>query len=293
MKKFNWKSTISTNVLFLKVTGLWPETGLYKLNKYTLYMIFVVILVNSHNFFLTANVVNAYQDLQALSAIIFTIFMKWLTSGKMIFFIRKSETLKHLITQLENEEFQPKNEPQVVMVQPLLKMWKMIYFVYWVPVFSTITFWTIFPILDGTVKDYRLPFSAWYPHDYKMSPLYEITYLYQVVCFWYLATLNVNMDTLIASLMMYIGTQCDISTDNLKNLRNDGDKDFAKKLLQFVEHHKKVVRYDEESDWFDLCNESFRFATECNNFFNEIVLGQFFTSAVSLAVAMFQVTVVS
>jgi hypothetical protein len=167
MKKFNWKSTISTNVLFLKVTGLWPETGLYKLNKYTLYMIFVVILVNSHNFFLTANVVNAYQDLQALSAIIFTIFMKWLTSGKMIFFIRKSETLKHLITQLENEEFQPKNEPQVVMVQPLLKMWKMIYFVYWVPVFSTITFWTIFPILDGTVKDYRLPFSAWYPHDYK------------------------------------------------------------------------------------------------------------------------------
>jgi hypothetical protein len=101
------------------------------------------------------------------------------------------------------------------------------------------------------------------------------------------------MDTLIASLMMYIGTQCDISSDNLKNLKNDGDKDFAKKLLQFVEHHKKVVRYDEESDWFDLCNESFRFATECNNFFNEIVLGQFFTSAVSLAVAMFQVTVVS
>jgi hypothetical protein len=39
--------------------------------------------------------------------------------------------------------------------------------------------------------------------------------------------------------------------------------------------------------------EGFRFAANCNRFFNEIALGQFFTSSASLALAMFQLTLVS
>ncbi|RZC36703.1 7tm 6 domain containing protein, partial [Asbolus verrucosus] len=82
-----------------------------------------------------------------------------------------------------------------------------------------------------------LPFSAWYPYDTKISPLYEITYLYQIIGIWFLTVGAVNMDTLIAALMMYIATQCDILCDDLKNLHHD----FDRKLINCVKHHREIV----------------------------------------------------
>jgi hypothetical protein len=249
MKKFNWKSAISMNTWFLKVTGLWPGAELYKLNTYTLYMIFIFLLVNSHIFFQAANVINAYKNLKALITIIFSIFTKLLASAKMLMFIRKSATLQRFMLQLESEEFQPKNDQQIRMIQRSLKAWTMIYLMFWVLALSIVSFRSI---LDGTVKNYKLPFPAWYPYDYKTSPLYQITYFHQVICVWISGIATVNMDTFIAALMMCIGYQCDILSDNMRNLRNCGDEDFPKKLIDCIEHHKKIVRYEESSNQFDL-----------------------------------------
>ncbi|KAH0820907.1 hypothetical protein MTP99_008857 [Tenebrio molitor] len=277
IKKFNWKSAISVNTWFLKLIGLWPGPDLYKMNKYTFYMIFVIFLINSHIFFQAANAINAYKNLKALITIMFTIFTKLLTSAKMLMFVRKSGTLQRFMLQMESEEFQPKNDQQVMMVQRLLKSWKKVYFVFWVMALCIVSLRTFFPLLDGTVKDYRLPLRAWYPYDYKTSPLYEITYLHQVICDWISATATVNTDTFIAALMMCIGTQCDILSDNLRHLTNcEDDGEFNKKLVDCIEHHKKIVR----------------FAIDCNSFFNEIVLGQFVASSLTLALTMFEVTVV-
>ncbi|CAH1367589.1 unnamed protein product, partial [Tenebrio molitor] len=276
MKKFNWKSAISMNTWFLKLTGLWPGAELYKLNTYTLYMIFVFLLVNSHIFFQAANVINAYKNLKALITIIFSIFTKLLTSAKMLMFIRKSATLQRFMLQLESEEFQPKNDQQIKMIQRSLKAWTMIYLVFWVLALCIVSFRSFFPILDGTVKNYKLPFPAWYPFDYKTSPLYQLTYFHQVICVWISGIATVNMDTFIAALMMCIGSQCDILSDNLRNLRNCGDEDFSKKLIDCIEHHKKIVR----------------FAKECNTFFSKIALGQFVASSLTLSLALFQMTVV-
>ncbi|KAJ3636009.1 hypothetical protein MTP99_008864 [Tenebrio molitor] len=277
MKQFTWKSAISVNTWTLKILGLWPGAELYKLNKYTFYMIFVILLNNSHILFQAANVVNAYQDLKALSTMIFSLFTKLLTSAKMLMFIWKSRTLQRFMSQMESEEFRPRNHQQVIMAQSLLKAWKMIYFLFSVLVWSSVSLRTFYPVLDGTVKDHNLPFPAWYPYDHKTSPFYQITYLHQVICYWISGTATANTDTFIAALMMCIGTQCDILSDNLRNLTNCGnDGEFNKKLVDCVEHHKKIVR----------------FATECNSFFNEIVLAQFLVSSVSLALTMFEVTVV-
>jgi hypothetical protein len=252
MKKFKWKSALSVNIWFLRLVGLWPGAELYKLNNYTFYMIFVFLFYNSHLFFQTANVLTAYRNLQTLTTIIFSMFSKLLTCVKMLIFIRKSGILHRLMLQIESEELQPKNDQQLAMVRPLFKAWKIMYFMFCVPVLCIVVFRTIFPILDGTVKNYRLPFPAWYPYDYKKTPFYQITYLHQVICVWISGIVTVNMDMFIAALMVYICTQCIILSDNIRSLTNCGDGEFNRKLVDCIEHHKKIVKYEDDSNQFDL-----------------------------------------
>ncbi|CAH1367598.1 unnamed protein product, partial [Tenebrio molitor] len=83
-----------------------------------------------------------------------------------------------------------------------------------------------------------LPFWAWYPYDAHSSPLYELTYVHQIISVWCLAMANVNMDALIAALMMFISAQCDVLSDNLKGLTGD---DFNDKLVECIKHHKRIV----------------------------------------------------
>jgi hypothetical protein len=256
MENFDWKLTIRPNILVLKVAGLWPKgSEIYKLSLYTLYSF---VFINGHNFFQAANIFFVYTDLEALSALIFVTITDVLASFKVYCFIQNIAILKRLLAKLDKQIFQPRNEQQRDLVQPSLNSWKYTYTAFCIPVFTTLVLWAIFPIMDGTVKDRRLPFSAWYPYNTKISPLYEITYLYQVISVWCLAIANLNMDTLIAALMMYIGCQCDILCDDMKNLRNSVGDDFNRKLLDCIEHHKTILRYQVQVLWKrrleNICN---------------------------------------
>ncbi|RZC37207.1 7tm 6 domain containing protein, partial [Asbolus verrucosus] len=278
MAKYDWKRAIKINILILKLVGLWPhEDESYKFNLYTFYAIISInFLINGHNFFQTMNIFVVYPDLEALAETIFVTITDLLASVKVYYFTRNMGQLKKLMVELNSEIFQPKSEEQMILVRPGLFSWKMTYVGFWTPVATTLFLWASFPIMDGSVKEYRLPFSAWYPFNTKISPWYELTYLHQVVSIWFMATANVNMDTLIAALMMYTGVQCDILCDNLRNL-SGVEGEFVGKLVASMQHHRKIVK----------------FAVNSNTFFNMIVLGQFFTSAVTIGLVMFRLTLVS
>ena len=143
---------------------------------------------------------------------------------------------------LDGQLFQPRTLEQRRLVQPGLDSWKMTYTIFYVPVIATLILWAVFPIVDGSFREYRLPFSAWYPYNTKVSPFYELTYVYQIVSIWFLSITNFNMDTLIAALMMYIGTQCDILSDDVKNLGSRGELEFNTKLLKCIDHHRNIIR---------------------------------------------------
>ncbi|KAJ3648708.1 hypothetical protein Zmor_020489 [Zophobas morio] len=82
---------------------------------------------------------------------------------------------------------------------------------------GTVFLWAIYPILDGSVKQNSLPFRAWYPYDTTVSPFYETTYVYQIVSVAFIASTGITVDTLITALSEFIGAQCDILCDNIKN----------------------------------------------------------------------------
>ncbi|KAJ3663367.1 hypothetical protein Zmor_007648 [Zophobas morio] len=278
MENFVWKDTIRINILVLRFAGLWPE-GVegYKLNYYTLYSLAVIFFMNANNAFQTAYICFIYTDLQALTAIFFVLVTDWLATLKIHCFIKNARILQRLMSDLEITEFQPRNDEQVDLVRPTLKTWKIVYQAYVAVTITAVLLYCLFPLVNGTFKEFRLPYWAWYPYDTKISPNYEFTYIYQVVSIAMLASVNINMDTLIAALMMYVAIQCDILSDNLKHVKNDEDSQFVKELEYHVTHHKMILR----------------FARDINTFFNGIVLGQFFTSAAALALAMFQLTMVA
>ena len=243
MNRFDWKAATRINTLMLKSVGLWPEgDGTYAFNIYTIYAIISInLFVTAHTLFQGINIVFVYSNLEALAETIFVTLSEILVIIKIYCYVQNLKLLKKLKVDLDCDLFQPKNQDQVLLADTSLKMWRMTYFGFWFPSAATLTLWSIFPILDRTVKKHRLPFSAWYPYDAKISPLYEITYLYQVIGIWFLSVANINIDTLISALMVYVGAQCDILSHELSTLKIE-NQNFGEKFIICIKHHQHLLR---------------------------------------------------
>ncbi|RZC35812.1 7tm 6 domain containing protein, partial [Asbolus verrucosus] len=280
MEKFDWTVTIRLNIFILKLVGLWPKGNeSYKFNFYTLYAIIsITLFVYGHNITQTLNILFVLNDLEALTGTIVISLTLSLAIIKTYCIIRNMPTLKKLMIILNSGIFQPKSIHQKNLVKSNLKEWKMFYMVFLIITWNTVLFYITFPIFDKSIKEYRLPLMAWYPYDTKISPSYEITYIYQIMGTFFVAMSNINIDTLIAALNMYVGAQCDILCDNLRNLRNEPfPDDIDEEFMNCINHHKKIVKFAEDS----------------NKFFNWIVFVQFFASVISIGLSLFQLTVVA
>jgi hypothetical protein len=239
MKKFNWTSTIRANVFMLKCVGLWPERGeTYQRDFYTFYAVFnAILIIGGHNLSQLVNILFVYSDLEALAATIFVMITNILATMKMYLFVRNMRVIKRLLLVLDSFHFQPKSLEQEKLIQPSLKIWKKSYTIYSSIVAVNVVLWSIAPLMN---EGQRLPFVAWYPFSTESSPNYQIIYVYQVVCIWYITIANINLDSLTYALMMYICAQCDILCDNL-SLLGGTETDFSTTLRECIVHHKKIV----------------------------------------------------
>ncbi|RZC42322.1 7tm 6 domain containing protein, partial [Asbolus verrucosus] len=277
MERLDWKKPIRLNILLLRLVGLWPEgDGSYKPDLYILYAIVIWLYQISHIFFQTINMFFILSDLEAMTGTIFILMTKILAVLKTYCLIKNMKMLKRLLTTLDSDQFQPKNLQQRDLIQPNLNAWAMIAIS--LRSFATVWLlsWCSFPILDKTYTEYRLPFLAVYPFDAKVSPNYELTYFYQFTATAYITLSNINIDTLIAALNMYIGAQFDILCDDLRNLSRDDSRDVYAKLKGCIHHHREILK----------------FADNANKFYNWLLFFQFFVGGISIGVSMFQLTLV-
>ncbi|RZC34872.1 7tm 6 domain containing protein, partial [Asbolus verrucosus] len=83
-------------------------------------------------------------------------------------------------------------------------------------------------------KKFQLPLQFWYPYNTKSSPFYEITYLHQAISLFYTVMAIYNIDMLIAALMIFIGAQCDILSDKLRNFESNS-------LITSIKHHQEIL----------------------------------------------------
>ncbi|RZC34671.1 7tm 6 domain containing protein, partial [Asbolus verrucosus] len=281
MERYDWKRTISVNILILKVLGLWPggdET--YKPNFYMLWSIFSITLFTiGHPFFQTINIIFIFDDFEAVIATIYVTFSEFLIILKAYLTIKNMKILKQLMVTLDSDLFQPRNAEQIILFEPGLKFWKINISVFWTMALGTIFFWSTYPIFDKSVHERRLPFLAWYPFNTKISPYYEITYAYQVIGVTFSASTALSVAALITAYYMYIAAQFVILSDDVRHLydKSNNSINFKMKLINCVTHHRTILKFAEESSKFS----------------NWIIFGQFFSSAATLALTMFQLTTVA
>ncbi|XP_063925639.1 odorant receptor Or1-like [Zophobas morio] len=268
MLTIDWNFTIKRNIFILQLLGLWPqEDEVYKLNLYSIYaFVSIVVIMGGHNFFQTVNICFVYTDLEALATTIFITSTEVLVLVKVYFFTQNIGRLKKLLSLLKKDVFQPRNERQVEMIKPILNFWKNVH--------GSFMFIVVSTIIVQSINKNQLPFSAWYPYDYTISPLYELTYLYQVVGMWYIALSNVNIGTLFYALLTYVVVQCDILCDDCKNLT--GPLISNQRIISCIKHHKEILSFSES----------------VNDLFEMVILGQFVTSTIVIATTLFMLTLV-
>ncbi|RZB40739.1 7tm 6 domain containing protein [Asbolus verrucosus] len=276
MDRFDWKVNIQMNIFILKILGLWPKGDeSYGFNLYTLYGIFVLLFFElAHIAVATMDVFLNLDDLKTVTGNIFVLLMEMLGILKSYSLIRNMGMLKQLMRTINSDLFQPKTRHQRSLILPNLRAWKTIVALFWFLTVGWIIFWMMCPIFDRTFKEYHLPFPFSYPFNTKTSPYYEMTYLHQFIAVDYLSMTNVNIDTLIAALNMYIGAQLDILCDDLRNLHKASDAN--NNLKKCIHHHSEILK----------------FATFTNRFYNWVIFVEFFVGAVSIGISMFQLTIV-
>ncbi|KAJ3663344.1 hypothetical protein Zmor_007630 [Zophobas morio] len=280
MKHFDWWLPLKYNVTVLRLAGLWPKDEVYGQNIYTFYAIFIwVLLTGSQNLFLVATIYFTYDNLETFTIVITVTDV--LTSFKVYMFTKNIRLLKDLMISLNTDLFQPRNQNQIDLAWISLNLWKMTYAVFNTMAAASVSFWLILPILDNSFRAGRLPIISWYPYDIKISPFYELAYIHQCLASYYLAAAIANIDLMIAALMMHVGIQCDILCDNFKKLQylkstRKTEDNFSKNIIVYVEHHRQILS----------------FAKSSNEFSDKILLGQFATSTIAIAVSLFEMSLV-
>ncbi|RZC37029.1 7tm 6 domain containing protein [Asbolus verrucosus] len=243
MKKNVWKSVIKINILALKSVGLWPKFNEEStINLYSLYRVICIILfLDGSVFFQMLYILLVPTDLDGLTKLMFSLLTKALVCVKVYFLMLNLKNVQGLVTVLSDDLFQLRNSKQWNMMKPALFVRKISFVAFWTLAGTTSTLWLVFPLLDKTFKEYRLPFPAWYPYHTQKSPLYEISYLHQVIGLGIAAVVDANLDTLIFSFMLIIGGQCDILCDNLRKIKFEN---FTEDFSVCIQHHKLILRYE-------------------------------------------------
>ncbi|RZC35216.1 7tm 6 domain containing protein, partial [Asbolus verrucosus] len=278
MERFDWKATIKVNIFSLWIIGLWPkDDDIYKLSFYSLYAtISVIFFMDCLGILQLINLFLVYSDFEELTEMTLICMSESLTLIKVYIFVKNMDLLKKLMATLDSDIFQPKSLNQRMLIASALNNWKIIYNVFSIAGRPARCLWIILPVLDGS-KDFQLPMVVWYPYDIKSSPVYEITYLHQVISICFILIAAYNIDMFISALMMYVGAQCDILCDNLRNLNETNSGNFNKTVIDLIKHHKKILS----------------FAKNSNNFFNFILLAQFFASTLLIALVIFRLVLMS
>lgn len=232
--KLDWKTTVKLSIAFLQFCGLWPDgVGTYKKNLYIVRTIFFLTGVISQ--IVKASFI--YNDLTTLTGRIYLIIAKMLFFLKTVFLVRNISTLKQLWKILESE-FQP-TANKICLVQPNLNFWNSIFVAFMAMCLLTNMFRSIFPLLDSSNKEKKIPFLAWYTYNTSVSPNYELTYIYQVATYAYTCYALLNIDTIVTAWNMYVESQFDVLRDNIKNIRRDNAD---VELVRCIKHYLLILR---------------------------------------------------
>ncbi|RZB40733.1 uncharacterized protein BDFB_003391, partial [Asbolus verrucosus] len=285
MLTFDFQKRTSKILRRLRILGTLysDKNNTFCFNLYLIYTIVVNIYYNLHNIAQAANIFYHYDDLDELTSSGLLTIMETLTNVKAYYVVTNKSRILKINNMVQKWSFQPKNSRQEEMAKYTFKIFDVMSLLHTLGPTLTVVFFGCYPIAEMKTNK-KLPFSAWYPYDYKISPLFEITYFHQLSSSLIMAHIHINSDCLAYNLIAIIIVQLDFLADNLKNVNNNiksnlgnFEKERNIAFLDCVKHHKDIL---------SCFNEVYKIL-------NINLLGQFVVSTTSLCLTSLQLSTVN
>lgn len=238
---FNFQSRTNTILQRLRFLGAW-----FKNDSYDLYFAYAVLLnmyYNVHNITETIYIIKNLDDLEEWSSTGLITMTTWLTNLKAYCIVKNKKhflRVNEIVTELS---FQPKNPHQEKIADCTFKIFDRLYFVHSLGPTLTVVFFTLYS-LSELKNEKTLPFSAWYPYDFRTSPYFELTYFFQFTTCMVQAQLHVHTDALGFYLIAILTMQLDFLADDLRNMSKTSEENkcsLDQTLLQCIAHHKEIL----------------------------------------------------
>lgn len=311
---------LNLNIKIFQLLGLWPEqktlsetSFLWRLHLVVMHVFFSGLFNFQQIIFLCLNDDFASFVLCGFSAISTT-----LISIKTYIFVAKYSLIRKIVDSLDDENFQPNNERQEENVRHNFRMQRWLNIAFMAIVTGIGISWTSVPLF----RSYRsLPFYCWYPYDSKKPLYYEISLAHQLISAYYCCVVLVNIDMFAIALMIYIGVECDMVADTLRNIEEFARKSLIETpkmshqskrkirrelvlnqmnniLIDCVRKHRHILKWGSKNMYKTLrpaCIKDviFRLSDQVSRFLNVAMFYQFSTSLCSISLVFMMVTVVS
>lgn len=254
---FEWTKIIETNTKFMKIIGIWPKESFFTWNFYNFYAHFTVtFLLILHILLLTIKLILISDDIQLFLSALTMVMQLYHLLIKFLYFILKFPVLKKIFETLENHIlFQPKNNEQKTELESKLGLVKKYYVSFYSMAIVAVSLMILYPIFDGLMGggERQLLLLCWFPFDSMKSPYFELTYFYQSVSIIYACIMVLQIDTFVTLLMTYIGLQCDLLCENLKNVGYISPKP---EWYSSEEEFKKCIKHHQGINKYNLCGKA-------------------------------------
>ncbi|CAG9815995.1 unnamed protein product [Phaedon cochleariae] len=128
---------------------------------------------------------------------------------------RNLDSIKNLLSALDKPLMQPKCDEQFKLNEATRSFHKKIYLLFICMAFQI---WAFFVAVPFFVDERIMVLPGWFPFDWKVSPYYEMIYVFHTLVLLWICFLGANVTTFSFGLMMQVGLQCDYLTVVLESL---------------------------------------------------------------------------
>nr|XP_015840913.1 PREDICTED: odorant receptor Or1-like [Tribolium castaneum] len=227
-----------------------------------------------------AKMIESFGDMEKMTDASFLLLTNVVQSIKITVFNTYRSRVWQLVESMNREVFKPRNATQYNILVHEIKKSKFITISFFIACVLTCASWGISPLLDTTVTNRRrLPLSGWYPFKTEASPVFELTYAYQMFVTTVGGLGNISMDTFMSGCIMNLSAQISVLNNALENMEPKKlrtDEEINESLVRNVIHHRNILQ----------------FADEFTNLFTTCITGMFVVGVIIVCISMFQMSLV-
>ncbi|KAF7274415.1 hypothetical protein GWI33_012923 [Rhynchophorus ferrugineus] len=209
-------------------------------------------------------------SIKTLAAIGYVVFICLMGQLKSVLLFKNRAEFKKLILDLDQKLFRPIKLIEEQLVNNTFAFFWKIKTALIVVSYISVTSLLLIPLFYE--REQGLPIQAWYPFNESLTPNYQIVYVHQAIAIYYISSINIYVDVIVAGLCTFIGLQCDLLCQRLENVGEYGtEKEIKKDFVDCINHHYTIIEFLQTTE----------------NVFGQIYFGQIFASTIALCMDLF------